>query len=331
MLFFEDSNVLSQILKEHLPIDVAKMRSAEFTKSQLAIENAKLERVEKGSGWKQISNCPVCESSDHKEILVKYGSPLVQCNRCELWYHLRVAANPDDVYKDEAYEIFSTEETSELFEYKKNRFGRERVSLLEEICGPLQDKKILEIGCGNGYFLAAAKEVCANCFGSEYSVKNQQKARQNTGLPIYTTPLEEFPERDFDVVVAFDVIEHVHKPLSFMENIGRLMRPGGHLLFYTPNYDSFSIRLLRDFSSCIDVTEHIILFNAASLEYLGKVTGFTTVYRVTRGLDVSNVSAYLQYQGQPANPFLIDHGNELQAMIDHAGCADSMRIIFQKN
>ena len=127
MLFFEDSNVLSQILKEHLPIDVAKMRSAEFTKSQLAIENAKLERVEKGSGWKQISNCPVCESSDHKEILVKYGSPLVQCNRCELWYHLRVAANPDDVYKDEAYEIFSTEETSELFEYKKNRFGRERV------------------------------------------------------------------------------------------------------------------------------------------------------------------------------------------------------------
>lgn len=322
--------MLSQILREHIPIDVSKMRSAEFIKSQLKIENDKLLRVEHGSGWKTVDRCPVCQTTDSKEILVKYESPLRQCAKCELWYHLRVPANLDDVYKDGAYEIFATQETPELFEYKKNRFGRERVALLAEVCGSLENKKILEVGCGNGYFLAAAKEVTLSCFGSEYSVKNQMKAQENTGLPIFTDPLESFPEKDFDIAVSFDVVEHVEDPVTFMTNIANLLRPGGHLLLYTPNHDSFSVRTLRELSSYLDVTEHIILFNTTSLKFLADMVGFKSVYQATRGLDVSSVLSYLQHLGEPPNQFLIEHVDELQAMIDHSGCADSLRMIFQK-
>ena len=161
--------MLSKILKEHIPIDVTKMRSANFTQEQLKNEQDKIARIEHGSGWKKINQCPLCGNSNAKEFLIKYSNPLLLCANCELAYHEKIPANLDDIYKDEAYKIFTTEETSEHFEYKKNRFGKERVSLLESICGNLAEKKILDVGCGNGYFLAAAKEKSEHCFGSEFS------------------------------------------------------------------------------------------------------------------------------------------------------------------
>lgn len=322
--------MLSKILKEHIPVDVSKMRSANFTQSQFDAEKEKLQRIEKNHGWKKIDACPLCGNKKFTQELVKYGSPMVACEKCELRFHTAIPADLNDIYKDAEYQIFTTEETPEHFLYKKNRFGKERVRLLETIFGPLTEKKILDIGCGNGYFLAAAKEKSKYCFGSEYSKKNVEKAKANTGLSIYPDPIESFPEKNFDIIVSFDVIEHVEDLPMFVKSIDNLLKKGGHVLFYTPNYDSFSVRLLKEYSSYVDPTEHIILFNAASLKKFGELAGWKIEYMVTRGLDIANILAYQLYADGKQDEFLIEHANELQVMIDHSSCADSLRIIYKK-
>jgi len=322
--------MLSKILKEHIPIDVAKMRAGNFMQSQIDNEKKKLDKIKAGSGWQDIKACPLCHRTESTFVLEKHGCPLVQCLHCELWYHTRTPANLDDVYKDDEYEIFTTAETKAHFQYKMERFGRERVALLETVCGSLSGKKILEVGCGNGYVLAAAKEKSSQCYGSEFSKKNIAKAIHNTGLPIYPDPLESFPQKDFDIIMSFDVLEHVEHPVNFVQSISNLLKPGGYILFYTPNYDSFSVKLLKEYSSYVDPTEHIILFNSGSLQAIAERTDLEVVYMVTRGLDISNIIAYYAYLSQTENTFLTTNVNDLQAMVDHSGSADSMRVIYRK-
>lgn len=322
--------MLSKLLKKHLPIDVTKMRDANFTKVELDSGEKNRQLVEAKHGWKKISACPLCGSKIFKQELIKFNSPMVACDNCELRFHTIIPADVNDIYKDPKYEIFSTAKSMDHFLYKKNRFGKERVELLEKICGPLSEKKILDVGCGNGYFLAAAKEKCNHCFGSDISIKNTEESKANTGLPIFLDPLDRFPENNFDIITSFDVIEHIENIQQFMHDIDNLLKKGGYVLFYTPNYDSFSVKLLKEYSSYVVPTEHIILYNKASIEKLGKIVGWKAVYMVTRGLDINNILAYQLYADGKQDEFLIKHVDELQAMVDHSFCADSIRVIYKK-
>jgi 2-polyprenyl-3-methyl-5-hydroxy-6-metoxy-1,4-benzoquinol methylase len=248
-----------------------------------------------------------------------------------LCFHTRIPADPADVYHDEEHLAYPMDEAfEEHYRYRVERFGRERVRLLQKYCGDLSDKKILDVGCGNGYCLMALKETGAQCFGSEFSKKWRSFAMEKTGVTVYEEPLEHFPQRDFDVLTLFDVIEHIEKPVPFMEAAGRLLKPGGRVLIYTPNFDSFSIRVMGKYSNHISPHGHLIFFNRKALDYLGHKTGFRIVHSETRGLDVHSILSYQEYQGEQRDPFLVRWGDEIQAMIDASGSGDYIRIIYEK-
>lgn len=97
--------------------------------------------------------------------------------------------------------------------------------------------KWLDIGCGLGYFVKEAVEEGVDCYGidiSEYAVKNaiikdRIKLGSITNIP--------FGDETFDVVSAFDVIEHIHPKdteKAFSE-IYRVLKKGGYLIMTTPN------------------------------------------------------------------------------------------------
>lgn len=320
--------MLSKIMEGHIPVEIDRMRRADFIESQLQTELKKIKRIENGHQWRGVADCPLCGYDEYREEFKKHDSPLVTCSRCALRYHRRVPADLNDVYQDSDYELYAMEDSEEHFRYRKNRFGKERVELLEKICGSLEDKKLLDVGCGNGFFLAAAKERCKSCFGSEFSATNRKIAEKNTGLPVYPNPLESFPEKGFDIITAFDVIEHIGNPVQFVKAASDLLKPGGHILLYTPNFDSFSVRVMKEYSSIVDPTEHMVLFSRDSVEYLGDITGLKVVHFETRGLDINSIVAYM---GTDAGTFLHDWLNELQAMIDFSGAADYLRVIYKKD
>jgi len=322
--------VLSKLLKRHIPVDIASMRTSEFLVKQEQFELKKIKNIQQGQGWKDVVCCPICDSSDYIHELDSHGIPLLKCMNCELRFHTKIPADLNDVYQASDYTVYTKEESEEHYNYRRTRFGQERIKLLEEYCGDLSDKTLLDIGCGNGYFLSVAKEMCKRCIGSEFSAHLREFAQEKTGLKIYSDGLENFPERNFDIITIFDVIEHIPKPVPFLESASKLLSPGGHILLYTPNFDSFSIKVMKEKSSIVDGTEHVVLFNNTSLLKLGDRLGLETIHTETRGLDIHSIMAYQSHLRERPSAFLLRWYNELQAMIDESGCADYFRILYRK-
>lgn len=322
--------MLQQLLEQMKDVDVSRMRAPDFLQRQRELEREKLARIESRAGWKAVDACPVCDGRERRPDLGKYGVTLMHCLGCGARYGDQIPANAADVYGPEDYVSFSLADTEDHFRYRRDRFGRERVGILERHCGNLKSKRILDVGCGNGYFLAAAQEKCDHCYGTEFSPRLREFAIQKTGLPVFDNAPGDLPERDFDIITLFDVIEHIAEPVPFMNRVTELLKPGGCILIFTPNFDSFSIRVMGEHSSIVDPTEHLVLYTIPSMQYLGERLNCDTVYRETQGMDVQSLLALRHFLGQPADDLLLSRGLELQAMINASLCADYARTMYRK-
>lgn len=111
----------------------------------------------------------------------------------------------------------------------------------------LENKNILDIGCYDGTFLSLIKNRNNNFFGIEASDWGAEKSREKeievsqyffddkTGFP--------FEDGFFDLVVAGEIIEHIYDTDFFLEEIRRVLKPGGHLIISTPNIASLGRRI----------------------------------------------------------------------------------------
>src|SRR5512138_1489503 len=210
--------MLSRLMQTHQVVDPTKMRADDFLQAQSGIEQAKLRAILAGSGWKKIQSCPVCGAVENRLEFEKHSVKYVCCLTCDTRYTSHIAANLDDVYKSPGYLSYSKEDSDDHYNYRRERFGRERVDILERYCGDLSDKRILDVGCGNGYFLSVAMERCQHCFGTEFSEKLRQFTQHKTGLTIFSQNLDDLPEYGFDIITLFDVIEHIPDPITFMRS-----------------------------------------------------------------------------------------------------------------
>lgn len=105
-----------------------------------------------------------------------------------------------------------------------------------------EGSQLLEIGCGNGFFLKRLKsQLGLNPLGIELNTEAANAAREQ-GLDVLEMRLSDLAARQatpFDAVCAFQVLEHVPAPLTFLQEALALLKPGGLLLLAVPNQDSF--------------------------------------------------------------------------------------------
>jgi SAM-dependent methyltransferase len=99
---------------------------------------------------------------------------------------------------------------------------------------------VLEVGFGNGSFLAFAREQEWNVFGTEVNQELVGTARKSGFNVAHAADLSGFPDDSFELIVAFDVLEHLpHSAIvDFMLDVKRVLKPGGHFIARCPNGDS---------------------------------------------------------------------------------------------
>jgi SAM-dependent methyltransferase len=192
---------------------------------------------------------------------------------------------PDNKLRSSGNELGSEYGTSyvEWKNWEVSQFGglrkAERTYFDAEIkkAGIDADKKIqvLEIGFGNGGFLTYAKNKRWDIIGTEINQDLVEAARRNDFDAICTEDLSTFADDTFDLVVAFDVLEHIRqdKLLSFLREINRILKDNGTFLARFPNGDS-PFGLLNQNG---DMT-HITCIGSGKARYLANELGARLVF-----------------------------------------------------
>ena len=142
-----------------------------------------------------------------------------------------------------------------------------------------EEKKVLDIGCGNGSFLARVANAGWTVCGIEPDEKAVDRCRMK-GLNVMTGGMEKlarFSANTFDWVTLSHVIEHVHDPRMLLLETLRVLKPGGLLWLETPNIQSKGHRKYGVYWRGLEVPRHLVIFNRSSLSGLLDQSGFTGI------------------------------------------------------
>lgn len=128
--------------------------------------------------------------------------------------------------------------------------------------------RLLDYGCGTGYFLAAAQQAGWQVAGLEPNATARQLAEQHTGQPISAGDLAQFEAASFDAITLWHVLEHVHDLNGTLRQLTRLLKPDGVLIIAVPNADSPDAQYYREQWAAYDVPRHLYHFTAKTIDLL---------------------------------------------------------------
>src|SRR3989344_3921756 len=159
---------------------------------------------------------------------------------------------------------------------------------------------LLDIGCGSGVITKEVAAIGYDVKGIDFSETAVQKAR-SIGVPAEVVDLDSGipdPEKTYDVVLAGDIIEHVFDPMSVIQEVARVVKPGGYLLVTIPNDVSLMVRLKTLLGISYQevmyrrsgVYKHHTFFTLGLLRYMLSSAGF----RIIKRTHITNIGRIAQ-------------------------------------
>ena len=131
--------------------------------------------------------------------------------------------------------------------------------------------KLLDVGCGTGDFLFAAKNNGWNVTGIEPNKKARSIANKKNNNTVFdNTELKKLKENSFDVITLWHVLEHLPNLENDIQIFKKLLKPKGTLIIAVPNYKSFDARYYKEFWAAYDVPRHLWHFSQNSIKVLFK-------------------------------------------------------------
>lgn len=231
------------------------------------------------AGWHE--RCVICGCTSLRALARYQHAHLVRCAACRMVFAARIASETElqDHYEDYGHAWQDSPITRERYRNLLDDFETERSTY-----------RILDFGCGAGYFLEEARARGWETFGIEYSGLALEMARSKQ-LEVVAAPVgrDAFPEGYFDVVTAFEVFEHIADPSSVADVLAHVLRRDGLLYCTTPNFDALSRRLLGPRWNVIGYPEHLCYFTPMTLRGWLARHGFAAESVGSTGISVSRL------------------------------------------
>jgi SAM-dependent methyltransferase len=156
-------------------------------------------------------------------------------------YHPEVAESYDS-YPENGFEVTDDVEAESFWVRSRTRLLKSEVS---RACGG-SGARMLEVGCGTGVFLRSlAGTPGLELLGSKIYLRGLESARARGGaIEFIQLDATRIPfQSEFDIVGAFDVIEHIDDDAAVLRGVCRSLKPGGQLLLTVPQHPFLWSRL----------------------------------------------------------------------------------------
>jgi 2-polyprenyl-3-methyl-5-hydroxy-6-metoxy-1,4-benzoquinol methylase len=219
--------------------------------------------------------CGVCESRQWRLEREICGRRFVRCGECSTTRLLdRVAeARLNLLYSrsypgvDLAPAALEAQLANPTFDFRRRR--------LESAIGP-RARRIFEIGCGDGNFLASLQRSGWTVAGSEFDATAAATASRRHGLDLRTLDERGLDAAfaPFEVIAAYHVLEHIYAPREWLSAAARNLAPGGLLHIQVPNYASITRRVTGEAWASWVFPQHVYLYTPATLATLLRTGGF---------------------------------------------------------
>jgi 2-polyprenyl-3-methyl-5-hydroxy-6-metoxy-1,4-benzoquinol methylase len=236
--------------------------------------------------------CPACGSIKNTLKYKKYDFDIVECAKCKTNY-----TNPrptskilGDFYnKSQSYDFWNKFIFPASEDVRREKIFKKRVDNLLAFCEKYgsTNGSLLDVGAGYGTF--CEELICRNVFDKVVAVEptpSLSETCKSKGIETISKPIEEVQfskDEKFDVVVNFEVIEHLFSPKEFILQCKKTLKNNGLFLLTCPNGQGFDIITLKEVSNSID-HEHINYFNPNSIRILFNSCGFEVLEVLTPGV-----------------------------------------------
>lgn len=239
--------------------------------------------------------CSLC-GADNAEVLFEGRDrmhsqsgrfPVNRCRSCGLIY---LSPRPDRTeigrYYPDNYAPYSPAIDDELSSW--HRWNR-RYSLAKRLRVILSHTarpgRALDVGCATGNLLDALRRRGWEVHGVELNARAAAYARERLGLSVFTGELADarYPDGWFDLIIFWDVLEHMHDPKGALQEAARVARSGGRLVLSLPNLHSIEAQLFGPYWAGWDVPRHLHMFTRPVLDRLLTETG----WRISKMLNLT--------------------------------------------
>jgi 2-polyprenyl-3-methyl-5-hydroxy-6-metoxy-1,4-benzoquinol methylase len=221
-------------------------------------------------------SCSLCGSTDIRPRFAIEGieSCLVVCNGCQLgWLEPLPSAEQVASFYPREYYGKEAAKFQPLIERLVRLVGSRHIRFL---CADLEPgARVLDVGCGRGVLLAELADRGFEVHGVEHSEGAVRGADPRARIRIATELADAgYPPDYFDEVIIWHVLEHLRHPRATVDEVRRIIRPGGRLIVSVPNFSSFQARWAGAAWFHLDPPRHLYHFSMSALRLLLEKAGF---------------------------------------------------------
>lgn len=228
-----------------------------------------------------------------KVVAEKGDYKVIECEVCG-FKHLDTIWQKEEIkeyyqskyYQDKVPKLLDTEKEAREIQWASLSYRDRLVTLNQYIRDTT--KKLLDVGCGNGFFLSFMNQNGWETFGIEPSKKASEYARSLGLFNIFNTTLEEFTENKwygyFDAINFKCILEHVPNPIEILKICRNLLKDSGIVCIEVPNdFNSLQLQIHKSGNPqwWVQTPDHINYFDFDSLEKLLERLNFEIILRTT--------------------------------------------------
>jgi 2-polyprenyl-3-methyl-5-hydroxy-6-metoxy-1,4-benzoquinol methylase len=260
----------------------------------------------------ELTSCPICGSQDIHFHFKGHTTrnpndqKIWSVYRCGDCTHKFMNPQPDwdelSVYYSSEYEAYNKSHGAEANDDERIIQQAKLEGQFRHIPIP-EGKRLLDVGCGGGFFLRIAKQLGAKVKGIEPSPIGAECARAS-GLDVFNGTLEQYLEQEriqeqYDIITCNHALEHMPNPVQTLSGMKKLLAPNGFIWLSVPNADCTFAKELGWRWHSTDLPYHIMQFNPKSLSQAAKLADLNiqrqSTYSLPKALS-SSLTLLLRYR-----------------------------------